>query len=266
MKYIPLLGVVFLLSGCVSDSKFNELCEKVDSLEREINELKTLQENQTVPDVQVRQDVDKDVIVEQDSEKSEKKEKDITQEQSAKVDEKKEEYSYYIDNMTVEEVVNECIYYFNDLPNIGDTYEKHLSTMKVKPMKYDENQLLYYFYNINSYSNEPERDAICYIAMSGTQTEMDGTIGYSNIFDSEYLSVQIDMYVYGYDRAVAIYDGLYNYLAPYYTQVHDQRESTTWRAGGTLQINNSGYIFDLVRMSKSNDNLFYIETTYRVEK
>ena len=115
------------------------------------------------------------------------------------------------------------------------------------------------FYN-NSVSHEPtERDVITRIAIAGSQTEMDGTIGYSG---NSY-GVTISMIIKDYNKAASVYASLYDIIVDEnYKDISDNRDSTRWNAMAMYwSTDSSGYGVTFMEMSKE-DNGYNLTATY----
>ncbi len=203
-----------LLAGCVSEREYAELESRVKKLEEIINVDSLQDDSLTKPDLNIT------------TSNSAIEEKDDSEEIQSS-------YTYSIGNLSNEEVIKECQYYYENVPYQGEPYDEYYKTLKVPPVRtYEEFGVNCQFYDsANSFDN-PEQDVITDIRIQNSQTEMDGTIGYTGY----YYTVIVEMIIKDYDRAANIYDGLYNLIiSDDYSEIEDDRSSTTWRSFGMFR-------------------------------
>ena len=235
-KNILILSLLlcFILSGCSSDSKYTELEQRVAYLES----LLGVNENSETPAYSEAYDsTNNNTITE-----------------TGEIAEKDGDFLYYIDNMSAEEIVSECVYYFNNLPYKGEHFEEYLNTFKVTPILEDP---LYprirYYYKADAI---PEKDVLKEITIDGWLTQMDGSLTYVGESSWPYTTIGVYLWIKDYNKAADVYDRLYNYLLPYYSEdglIEDHREGTSWYARGGFPLPNGTTFLEFMNMSKSND-------------
>ena len=227
---VALLGLG--LSGCGSDAKYKELEERVAKLESVVgvNNSNETEQETSIHNTQAAE--------------------------NAVYEEKQYEGVYFMDDLSGQEVVAECEYFFDNIPKKGSSYEEYFATFKVTP-KYtrtDGEYLECIFYNP---SDGGCYDIINELIIKGTQTEMDGSIGY---IDNR-ISVTIIMTVHDYEKAVSIYEGLYDVVVNEYVQdIEEEKRATTWVVNG---IENGRQRVNLLSMSKRESG-YNISATYYI--
>lgn len=236
-KFIPILLIgAVLFTGCVSDSEYEALEERVSYLESMLG-----------------------VTQETEQPSSEESEEDAS---SAQVEDTAttEAFTYRIDSLSNDQVLAECKYYFDNVPNQGETFDEYYSSLKATPIKtYNDNGVYCRFYDDSDSKAVPGYDVIREISINGTQAEMDGTIGYSG---NSY-TVHIGMVLTDYDRAEYIYDNLYNMIVTdKFEVVYDRKDSTSWyiycnyNDGDVRQ-----YEIETLKMNKRDDR-YYLDVSY----
>ena len=233
-KAVAFIFSCIILSGCVSDSEFRELEERVSALENQvgINELSSSE------------------LDESNTHNDDSQERDDSS------------FTYFIDSLSDSEVVEECEYYFYNIPDQGESFDTYYSCLKAVPVNtFEDNGVECQFYD-NRIMNEPtDRDVITWIRILGTQSEMDGNIGYC----MDYYGVTIGMIITDYDRAAYIYDALYNSIVnEYYFEIDDRRDSTTWDTSAMFLKGEGmgGFGVHPLEMTKANDGFHLIATYY----
>ena len=234
-KYLALIALLSIgLTGCVSDTEYKELEERVARLEKMIGE-------------------NRDVAIEQETSISN------TQSSLSITDgTDQSEAMYVIDNFSAQEVIAECQYYFNNLPQVGSSYEEYFATMRVTPLDTyisDDYHLVECdFYKVDS---DPSCDLIKWVTISGIQTEMDGSMGYNG----NSISVTIGLTIQDYEKAEAIYNGLYNLVNnKYISEIYEDKKATEWELTGKRI---DGYGVGLLNMSRT-ENDYDIRATYHI--
>jgi len=179
---LTFLVVSFCMTGCVSDAEYKALEGRVAYLEEQL----AAKEASTI------------VKAESFSDQKEDSEELVTSETA---------YTYRIDDLSDQKVVEECQYYFNNIPYQGESYDDYMATLKATPVNSQNDYgVAYRFYENSIDDRSIDCDAITDIGVIGTQTEMDGSIGYSN----NYYGVSVKMTIRDYDRAANIYAMFYN--------------------------------------------------------
>lgn len=230
------------LAGCVKDSDYKALEERVTNLE---NKLETMNSSENQ---------------ENDSNHTE----NYNEESQLPIEDNtiSEECFYLIDDMSVDEIISEVEKYLNNKPNKGDSYENYANSFKYSPIVVEEYEVMNYrFYN-SEYLLSSEKDAITEVKVSGLAPQMDGTIGYgNNDLLNPVITIEVSFCLHDYDKAVEIYDRLFNELSPQYQNVRDQRETTNWGSSGSYRINDTSTMgVTIVSMEKRND-CFYLRTS-----
>ena len=232
-----LLIISIMFMGCVSDSDYKALEQRVSYLEQQLG-VSTGNESGTNPDVAITSNSDN---------------------ANKEPDKSEEPFSYYIDNLSDDQVVAECKYYFENIPSQGESFDSYYSKLKATPVSASTDYGVgAKFYGSNIYE-VTSHDAITEISIAGSQTEMDGTIGYS----TNYYGVQIKMIIQDYNRAANIYDQLYNIIVDEnYRDIDDRRDSTNWQAYGIIYHDGSwGFDVPFMNMDK-RENGYHIEAIY----
>ena len=223
--------------GCVSDSDYKALEQRVSNLEQQLG-----------------------VPTETDSASNIANAVDAESETSTdELDTNEESCAYYIDALSDDKVVAECKYYFENIPSQGESFDSYLSKVKATPRDLNQEHgvnLQFYGSENNEITNH---DAITSIRIDGSQTEMDGSIGYSG---NSY-AVSINLIILDYNRASNIYAQLYDII---FDDEHievtlDRRDSTNWVACGRFFDAERNYEDQIMKMTKS-ENGYYIEATY----
>lgn len=238
--------MIFFLVGCSSDSKYDELEKRVSYLENQLGMKYS----------------DSDATGNNSSETI----NDVTETvEAAEETASDEAYSYVIDSLSDNDVVNECKYYFENVPSQGESFDDYYATLKVKPVKaYTDSGVDCQFYDISIDNEQTEHDVITSIRILGTQTEMDGSIGYSD----DYYGVRVDMIIQDYSRASNIYSQLFDIVSTSgkFTEINDVRDSTNWYADAMFWTSDSGAIgVNLISMDKQ-DNEYNIRVTYYLRR
>ena len=235
-KVLVMFLSCILLSGCVSNSEFRELEQRVSYLEDQLGTYESY-------DYDSREDEAVENV--QDDKSSDSS------------------YSYYIDELSDSEVLEECKYYFYNIPTQGESFEDYYSSLRATPVNtFEDFGVECQFYD-NRINNEPtDRDVLTDIRIPGTQAEMDGSIGYN----TDHYGVTISMIIKDYDRAANIYDGLYEIIVnDYYYDINDRRDSTSWRTSAMFLKGETlgGFGVDVLSMEKGS-NGFKLTATYYV--
>nr|WP_027871159.1 hypothetical protein [[Eubacterium] cellulosolvens] len=172
----------FFFCGCASNSEYEALERRVTTLEERLGVTsdKNMQKNEPMNDINGEQAI-------------------VSPESS---------YTYDIDEMTAEKVVETYQYYYNNIPKQGSSFDDYYATLKVKPVKTSDTSIFCQFYDEND-KTIPERDVIKSISIGNIEAEMDRTIGYG---DTGYFTVNIDLIIHDYDKAVDIYNGFFNQI------------------------------------------------------
>lgn len=242
VSIIILLMFIILLSGCVSDSEYKDLEERVSNLEKQL-ELK----NGTTDSGENRGESESDSKASLDEETDDSNGEDS--------------YTYLIDSLSDADVVNECNYYFLNIPLQGESYDEYYAKLKAMPIRTSENDGVDCgFYDYTKRIEQTDHDVVTRIGIIGTQTEMDGTIGYSN----NYYGVQISMLIQNYERASNIYAQLFDIISAKekYTELRDTRDSTRWSAYGMFWTSDYGAMgVELMSMEKLDEG-YYLTATY----
>ena len=177
MVLLTFLVVSLCVTACVSDAEYKALEGRVAYLEEQL----AAKEASTI------------VKAESFSDQKEDSEELVTSETA---------YTYRIDDLSDQKVVEECQYYFNNIPYQGESYDDYMATLKATPVNSQNDYgVAYRFYENSIDDRSIDCDAITDIGVIGTQTEMDGSIGYSN----NYYGVSVKMTIRDYDRAANIY-------------------------------------------------------------
>ena len=221
------LLICFVLTGCGSDAKYEDLEKRVSELEKRWgkNEQNSLNDEH----------VDGKEMVTPKEESS----------GVAPYEATTEDFYYYLDDMSDKEVVLECQYYFSNIPAKGESFENYYKTFLVKP---ERTSVATDFGVYCTYNSEPnDHDIITQIVIGGLQAEMDGSIGYSD----KYFTVMIDMTIQEYNKAANIYAMLYDDLTEdkNLKVERDNRNSTNWSCYGFYD----GHGVEFLTMSKGND-------------
>ena len=184
----------------------------------------------------------------------------------------KPKYSFVLEDKTSDGIVEICDSILSNFPRKGQTYEEYESTLIARPLKTSEqpgdnyaNTLYYVFVDFSNYRSTDAnrfalRDALCSIAVSGIQTEMDGSIGYSEYDNGVKVTVSID--IRDYDRATEIYDKLYELLSKEYKDVSSRKVSTTWEARG-CDVNGSDHEFLSMRRGENRYSIYAVRALER---
>lgn len=241
--------LILSLTGCVSDKEYKDLEARVSYLESQLGvDNSNSEANQNA-----------------DESDADANEENVDSTASDSDESQKEAYTYYIDSLSTDEIVSACEKISVNIPSQGQTYESYLSSFDATPVTYSEYEnfeggaINILFRDENNYE-QPTRDAILEVDVEGVQKEMDGTIGHAG----SYYQISTDMVILDYDKAVEIYDKLFNsaVLRSNISDINDDRASTSWKASCHFQVSsNSGYGFDYVSMNKLADG-YRIKATY----
>lgn len=238
--------LMFLLVGCSSDSKYDELEKRVRYLENQLG-MKYSDSDATGND-------SSEII--NDATETVEAAEETTSEES---------YSYVIDSLSDNDVVNECKYYFENIPSQGESFDDYYATLKAKPViAYNDCGVECQFYDNSIDKEQTEHDVITSIGILGTQTEMDGSIGYSD----NYYGVRVNMIIQDYSRASNIYSQLFDIVlaSGKFTGINDVRESTRWNADAMFWTSDSGAMgVTLISMEKQV-NGYNIRVTYYLRR
>ncbi len=175
--------------------------------------------------------------------------------------EQKEKYTYYIDELSADQIVSDIMAYINTPPTQGQTKESYTSSLKAQPVDIIHNSGfggIRVLFKDEKLGGDPKKDVIEEIVIDGAYYEMDGSIGVKpNNSGGNHFGVHVKFVMMDYKKAVAVYEGLFNQLSPYYKNIEDPRQGTWWQARGSVQINpNFGYGDVFVSMMKRDDNTF----------
>ncbi len=243
------LSICFLATGCgASNTDISELEKRVDELEKQVAELKENEVNTSSPTSQERD--------------TDAKDESTSEESTAEVSEEgpQVQYAYKLGDMSNDEIVEECMHIINSRPEAGSTLADYISSLHATPFgdpvlptygSMDSPFTLVFTSDENGYEvYSAGCDVIKRIKLGGMQSAMDGTIDYS---DMSPISVSVEMEIIDYDRAVAIYNALYEKLAPYYTDIHEFNDGTSWHVQGSIKTSeNSSLGLSFVSMNKNN--------------
>ena len=234
---LTFLVVSFCMTGCVSDAEYKALEGRVSYLEEQ---LATKDSSTTVKAESIRSQM----------------------EEPEELETSETAYTYRIDDLSDQNVVEECQYYFNNIPYQGESYDDYMATLKATPVNSQNDYGVAYRFYENSIDNRSINcDAITDIGVIGTQTEMDGSIGYS----SNYYGVSVKMTIREYDRAANIYALLYDVIVDEnYKEINDTRDSTIWSANAMYYYTDSSAMgVEFMSMSKESSGYILSATYYR---
>lgn len=230
------------LAGCVKDSDYKALEERVATLEDKMEAMN----EQDIPQIDNSQSVEKN----DDNDNSELVINDNMI---------SEECFFLIDDMSVDDIIIEVEKYLNNKPNKGGSYEEYAKSFKYEPVVVEgyDGVMNYKFYN-SEYLLSSDKDAITEVVVSGLAPQMDGSIGYGdNTLLYPTITIEVSFCLHDYDKAVEVYDRLFNELSPRYENIRDQRETTNWGSSGSFRINDrSSMGVSIVSMEKRNDCYF----------
>lgn len=243
--------MILLLAGCVSDSKYNALEKRVSYLEEQMGTRYSDTDAQNDDISESSNSGTSENIVSEDEEHE-----DVTKTGS---------YSYIIDALSDADVVNECKFYFENIPVQGESYDDYYASFKAIPVNtYNDYGVECQFYDNSISREQTNHDVITSIRIWGTQTEMDGSIGYSN----NCYGVCVTMIIQDYSRASNIYGQLFDIVSASgkFTELNDVRDSTRWNANAMFWTSDSGAMgVDLMTMEKQ-DNGYNLSATYYVRR
>lgn len=212
---IIVLSISAFLSGCVKDSEFKELEERVAKLEEQS------QKDNTENVVSISSDIINNTSTEiQNCE-------DDSLEPVSPSDSK---YNYIITDWSSEEIVQDVLVLLDTVPQKGDTEETFPNSYKVKPYSaYLGNPdvgFISSFMNAD-YLENPDEDIIVGVTIDGVYTEMDGSLG---VRDSRKITVSLA--IIDYDKAEEIFDSFYAELQKMDTCSAEGKTGTYWSAYG----------------------------------
>ncbi len=171
---------------------------------------------------------------------------------------------YYIDQLSVQEITDKFKYLYQNPPRKGETFEEYYSNFEVKPIltpkskgEADVNCLWIDHsgngrniseVNPNYTVDKIDRDAIISVAVPFSQTEMDGTIGYS----ADMYAIHMYLLIKDYNRASQIYDELYKWIPENcgYTNIRETRQTEIWQTYGEFQFANGSSERQFLTMCK----------------
>lgn len=238
--------LAFLLVGCVSDSKYDELEKRVSYLEDQLGM------KYSDSDAQGNNSSESTDVATETAEVTE----ETTNEES---------YSYIIDSLSDTDVVNECKYYFENIPSQGESFDDYYATLKAKPVNtYNDYGVECQFYDNSLGREQTNHDVFTGISIIGTQTEMDGTIGYSG----NYYGVRVSMIIQDYSRASNIYAQLFDIVSTSgkFTEINDVRDSTRWNADAMFWTSDSGAMGVTLMSMEKQDNGYNLSATYYLRR
>ena len=246
---LSLIAICFCLSltGCVSDSEFKALEDRVSSLEEQLEKSTAVSVTETGATAISNAGSQSNKVELYDTEAISESTSDIGENTHGS-------YTYCIDKLSNDSVVAECEYYFNNAPAQGDSFDTYYSKLKATPVKrFDDNGVNCLFYDIVQDEHPSNHDYITAISIPGSQTEMDGSIGYQG---NQY-SVHVSMIIQDYERAAFIYDKLYDIIVnEHYTDINDKRDSTNWRSTAMFWDTDSG-AFGVTFLSMTKQDFGY---------
>ncbi|WP_034464695.1 hypothetical protein [Butyrivibrio fibrisolvens] len=225
------------LSGCVSKAEFEDLESRVSILESEVG-------------IQNPTNSDESAVETDQGEVS-----DESRESNGMQTGSDEKYVYYVDTMSAHEVVEECLRLFDVVPLEGQSVEEYVSAFNIPPV-YEpsiiedgiKNTLVLEYSTVGD-GDTPiiaDKDAIVRVTITGLQSEMDGSIGYT--YWPVYMEIEID--IIDYEKAAAIYDELYEILAPSFSDIESNQDGTSWEAKGNY---NDYFGGTFLRLDKYDD-------------
>ncbi len=229
------------LSGCVKESDFKELEDRVSQLEAKIDEKET-EENNIVHS--------NDLNTNNEVTNNEQASLESVQDSSL--------YSYVISDKTPEEIKSIVFELIDHLPNSGDTIEIYNDSFDVKPCSaelseyYDLGYTCKYFKGDSI--NSPDSDIIAGLQIIGIYKEMNGTLGVRDSRESI-----VSLAIIDYDRAEKIYDVLYEELKGMDRSSVDGKKGTFWSCYGKnsatgeqidVSMSDQGYGYFLITVKK----------------
>lgn len=170
--------------------------------------------------------------------------------------------TYDISQMQPERILMECNYIHDIFPEVGstlDTIKENVSTELGKQctsasldkymmetsvrLNFVENSE-----NIEDYKKDYKHaeNVIKNITYCGLQEQMDGSLGYYEYNEGNYLATEITLNVTDFDKAEKIFDLLSNRLSYMYDDVQIYQDSTYWYVQGRPKNPNSIYSYGKV--------------------
>ncbi len=160
-----------------------------------------------------------------------------------------DESIYSLEGMSSDEILEVVKKTMENKPVTGQSYDEYSASCIIEPT-----YSYAYVSDINS-----SVDNIPSISVVNLSTQMDGTIA---CYDGKQVQIIVSLVIKDYDKAVDVYNKLYDYLSPTYQNPRNYTEGTSWRGAGDYSIDEWNSIgVNFVGLSR-NDNYYYITATY----
>ena len=265
MKKIAIISSALacvLLSGCVSDSEYQKLENRVTALETQVSQQNSI--SSEAGGINKATDVKENEADSQKIEENVENKEGSVEEQNADgtTEKQADSFVYYVDSLSSHEIVEECMRLFKIVPAEGQSLEEYLHSFSVQPVNTPSlptntsmDNLVLEYANVES-TYPPilaDRDAIIKVTLHGVQAEMDGNIGY--LYHN--VTMDIDLDIVEYQKAASVYDELYEVLTPAYYEILDSHEGTSWWAKGRSEQYG---LFDIISLYKY-DNGFRLHVS-----